>query len=98
MRVQRRSKARLFIPLEQDEALRVTLHLSVRPQPVVVSVKVNGETAGRFLASPGFTDYELPAPTQFRGGTNELTFEPEFEEEGQILLLDRVVFDLLDPD
>ncbi len=98
VRVQRRSKARLFIPLEQDEALRVTLHLSVRPRPVVVSVKVNGETAGRFLASPGFTDYELPAPTQFRGGTNELTFEPEFEEEGQILLLDRVVFDLLDPD
>ena len=63
----------MFIPLEQDEALRVTLHLSVRPRPVVVSVKVNGESAGRFLASPGFTDYELPAPTQFRGGTNELT-------------------------
>ena len=97
VRVQRRGKARLFIPLEQDEALRVTLHLSVRPRPVVVSMKVNGQDAGRFLASPGFTDYELPGPIQFRAGTNELMFEPEFEEDGQILLLDRVIFDLLDP-
>ncbi len=97
VRVQRRGKARLFIPLEQDAALRVTLHLSVRPRPVVVSMKVNGENAGRFLATPGFTDYELPGPTQFRAGTNELMFEPEFEEDGQILLLDRVIFDLLDP-
>lgn len=97
VRVQRRGKARLFIPLEQDEALRVTLHLSVRPRPVVVSMKVNGQDAGRFLASPGFADYELPGPIQFLAGTNELMFEPEFEEDGQILLLDRVIFDLLDP-
>ncbi len=60
-------------------------------------MKVNGENAGRFLATPGFTDYELPGPTQFRAGTNELMFEPEFEEDGQILLRDRVIFDLLDP-
>ena len=97
VRVQRRRKARLFVPLAQDDALRVTLHLSVRPRPVVLSVKVNGQDAGRFLATPGFANYELPAPTQFRAGINELTLEPEFEEDGQILLLDRVIFDLLDP-
>ena len=73
----------MFIPLEQDEALRVTLHLSVRPRPVVVSVKVNGESAGRFLASPGFTDYELPAPHNFveaptssRGGRSDSASGP----------------------
>ena len=97
VRVQRRRKARLFIPLERDELLRVTLHLSVRPKPVVVNMKLNSEDVGRFLATPGFTNYELPAPTRFPMGVNELTFEPEFENEGQILLLDRIVFNLIDP-
>ncbi|TDI45057.1 MAG: hypothetical protein E2P02_08225 [Acidobacteria bacterium] len=97
VRVQRRRKARLFIPLARDETVRVTLHLSVRPRPVVLAVKVNGQDAGRFLVSPGFNNYVLPAPAQLHAGTNVLTFEPEFEEHGQILLWDRVAFDLIDP-
>ena len=95
VRVQRRPRSRLFVPLAREEALRVTVRLSVRPRPVVVRVKLNGEEAGRFQAAPGFADYELAAPMTFPVGINELTFEADFQEDGHILLWDRVVFDLV---
>jgi len=97
VRTTRRNKARLYVPLERNKMLRVILELSVRPRPVEIVVTVNGNEKGRFLAEPGYAEYQLSAPVQFRQGANILTIEPKFEERGQILLLDRITFELAEP-
>ena len=98
------SVSRKFLPgliagriLVRRTQLRVNLELSVRPRPVEIVVTVNGNEKGRFLAEPGFAEYQLSAPVQFRQGANILAIEPKFEERGQILLLDRITFELAEP-
>jgi hypothetical protein len=94
--VTRRKDARLFVPLGRDEALRLSLSVAVRPEPVEVAVAVNGTEVGSFEATPEFSEYQLPAPGRLRKGTNTLSLRPRFREAGQILLLDRVTFELVD--
>jgi hypothetical protein len=96
VRVTRRKDARLFVPLGRDEALRLSLSVAVRPEPVEVAVAVNGTEVGSFEATPEFSEYQLPAPGRLRKGTNTLSLRPRFREAGQILLLDRVTFELVD--
>jgi hypothetical protein len=98
VRVTRRKRARLFVPLERSDVLRLSFQIAVRPHPVDVIVKVNEEEVGRFRASPpGYKDYLVRMPVRFRKGVNTLDLEPQFEEKGQILLLDRVTFDRVEP-
>jgi hypothetical protein len=92
VRVTRRAKTRLFVPLERDENLRITFHSSARPQPVEVIVEVNGNELGRFRPGPGFADHGLATPVRFPKGINTLDLLPQFAEPGHILLLDRVTF------
>jgi len=96
VRVTRRTKARIFVPLGREESLRLSFSLSVRPEPVEVVVAVNGDEVGRFQAVPEFSDYQLAAPSRWPKGTNVLSLHPRFDEQGQILLLDRVTFGLVD--
>jgi len=96
VRVTRRKEARLFVHMGRDETLRLSLSVSVRPEPVEVAVAVNGNEVGRFLATPGFSEYQLNAASRLRRGTNTVSLRPQFREAGQILLLDRVTFELVD--
>ena len=100
VRVTRRTKARVFIPMGREELLRLSFSLSVRPQPVEVIVAVNESEVGRFLATPDFSEYQLSTPALFPRGINFLSlrpqFPPQFEDARQILLLDRVTFERVD--
>ncbi|MEE9180076.1 MAG: hypothetical protein V3U22_04205, partial [Vicinamibacteria bacterium] len=96
VRVTRRTKARVFIPMGREELLRLSFSLSVRPDPVEVVVAVNESEIGRFLATPGFSEYPLSTPAVFPRGINTLSLQPQFQEARQILLLDRVTFDRVD--
>ena len=96
VRVTRRTKARIFVPLGREESIRLSFSLSVRPEPVEVVVAVNDEEVGRFQAVPEFSEYRLAAPSRWPRGTNVLSLHPQFDEQGQILLLDRVTFGLVD--
>ena len=92
VRVTRRTKARIFVPMGREELLRLTLFLSVRPQPTEVVVAVNGDEVGSFRATPDFSEYHLSTPALFPRGINALSLHPRFEKAKQILLLERVVF------
>ena len=96
VRVTRRTKARVFIPMGREELLRISFSLSVRPQPVEVVVTVNESEVGRFLATPDFSEYQLSTPVLFPRGINTLSLHPQFEEAKQILLLDSVTLERVD--
>jgi hypothetical protein len=93
VRVTRRKQTRLFVPLERTDVYRLTFQLSVRPQPVEVIVRINEREAGRFLATPESAEYSLLVPEYWRKGPNTLSVEPQFQQAGQILLLDSVTFE-----
>jgi hypothetical protein len=98
VRVIRRKRARLFVPLERTERLRLIIHAAVRPEPVEVIVEVNEQEVGRITVTPGFEDYSLRGPVEFERGVNTLVLRPQFTVPRQVLLADRVTFLRVDVD
>ncbi|MFQ5789661.1 MAG: hypothetical protein ACE5JI_04210 [Acidobacteriota bacterium] len=93
VRQTRKSLARLYVPLETPRDLLATFRASSRPGPLEVAVDINGAQVGRFLVSPGFQGYRVRIGAhRWRRGINILDLQLKLTDNGQLLLLDRVVF------
>jgi hypothetical protein len=98
LRRTRAGSARIFVPLDIPRDLQVTLHASSRPKPLVVAVLINGAAQGRFLVSPGFQEYKLRVPArQWRRDINTMDLEISTGGLENYLLVDKVVFEIIEP-
>jgi hypothetical protein len=71
-----RGRARLYAPLDVPEDLLLRVSTQAPREPREVQVRVNGASAGRFLAGPGWAVRSLAAArTLWRRELNELLFE-----------------------
>jgi hypothetical protein len=84
-----RGSARLLAPLDVPETLDLRVRAAAAPDPAEVTVRVNGQAVGRFLAGPSWEDHTLRADVRlWRRELNDVVLEP-----ASPIWVDRVTFE-----